>query len=178
METTITLKNKIKAAREAIENGLPIIMQEAAQMARVLAERNIVEKGFGETYSTNEVPAFFFLGKELNEKGEKAIKDAQKSKKGLTWGAFREAQGLQSNHVDLHYSNEMFRGLSVTQVYRNGNKFFAVLGSTTETGKQKMEWNFKRYGDFLTKSLGDKEREILADLANEGIAEIIKNNLG
>ena len=75
------LKKRIAEAKKQILANMPRIVEEYAHTARVISERNIIEKGFGEDYSTNEVPAFFFLGKELNATGKSFVKKKIKENK-------------------------------------------------------------------------------------------------
>lgn len=174
MATITDLKNNLAKARKDIEASLPNIVREFAMSAKVLAERNIIEEGFGKEYSKNELPAFFFEGKELNNAGKAFIKKKKKAGEGLTWAALREAQGLPTDHVTLSYSNEMWRGVIVVEVQKNGTKIIAMLGSTTKSGKDKMQWNFERYGDFIMKALGAKEKGFLSEQATDDILQIIK----
>lgn len=177
MATITDLKNNLAKARKDIEASLPNIVREFAMSAKVLAERNIIEDGFGKTYSTNELPAFFFYGKELNNAGKSFIAKKKKAGEGLTWAALREAQGLPSDHVTLSYSNEMWRGIVVLEVQKSGTKIIAMLGSTTKSGKDKMRWNFENYGDFIMMALKLKEKEFLAEQATDDILQIIKRHI-
>lgn len=177
MPTITDLKAKLALARKDIEAKLPTIVSEFAHSAKVLAERNIINDGFGAEYSKNEVPAFFFLGKELNNTGKKFIQQKIKKGEGMTWMALRDAQGLPTDHVTLSYSNEMWRGIVVIEVKKPGTKIIAMLGSTTKSGKDKMMWNFDRYGDFILKALGLKEKDFLAEQATDDILTIIKRHI-
>lgn len=171
------LKKRIAEASKQILSELPRIVEEYAHTARVISERNIIDKGFGEDYSTNEVPAFFFLGKELNAQGKTFVKKKIKEKEGLNWSAFKEAQGLPTDHVTLSYTNEMWRGIVVLRVNVSGSKFVAILGHNNSAGKEKMGWNNKRYGDFIMKSLSKEDRKFLIELANDEIMAVIKRIL-
>lgn len=171
------LKKRIAEAKKQILANMPRIVEEYAHTARVISERNIIEKGFGEDYSTNEVPAFFFLGKELNATGKSFVKKKIKEKEGLNWSAFKEAQGLPTDHVTLSYTNEMWRGVGVLKVEVKGNTFIAILGHNNKAGKDKMGWNRERYGDFIMKSLSKEDRKFLIELANDEVMAIIKRIL-
>lgn len=157
--------------------AMPAIMQDYAYEARVLAERNILERGFGENYSTTEVPAFFFYGKQINAQGKQIVEKKKKEKEGLSWSAFKAAQGLPVDHVTLSYSNEMWRGLSVLEVRRDGDRFIAYLGGNNKDAQQKLNWNYARYGDFVKKGLSADDFEYLNNQAGDKIMKIIKRNL-
>ena len=177
MATIKELRESLASARKEIEAQLPKIVSEMAHSAKVLAEKNIINDGFGAEYSKNEVPAFFFLGKELNNSGKAFIQKKIKNGEGMNWMALREAQGLPSDHVTLSYSNEMWRGILVLNVEKSGTKFLAMLGSTTISGKDKMAWNYERFGDFIIMALGLKENEFLAEQAIDDVLTIIKRYL-
>lgn len=176
---TITdLRKFLAKARREVEAALPSIVRDFAHSAKVISERNIIEKGFGETYSSTEVPAFYFYGKEINQKGKSEREKRSKKKETMSWAQFRSAQGLPDDHVTLSYSNEMWRGTNVVGAEKIGNVYYSILGSTTESGRNKLQWNFERYGNFMLKGLSKKDEAFLVnDVAIEPILEIIKKNL-
>lgn len=153
---------------------LPTIYEECAKEfslnVKALAVSNITnsgvkdESGSAEVYSENEVPAFWFRGKELNASGisfldglpkiKKTSKEGKEYESQFTnWGDFREAQGLQKRFVDLSYSNEMWRGMLPGDVEVIGNKYISPLGHTNRAGQDKMNWNYHRYGNFIMQSI-------------------------
>ena len=170
-------KKRLRLLKKVVYERMPNIIEDYAHEASILSERKIIDSGFGEDYSTNEVPAFFFLGKELNAGGKKIIKEKSKKKEGLNWSGFRAAQGLPNDHVTLSYSNEMWRGLSIIKVEKKGGKFIAYLGGNSKASKDKLTWNFERYGDFIKKGISDSDMKYLNDEANKKILKIIKENL-
>jgi hypothetical protein len=90
--------------RKEMEQELKSIAVEMANSAKAIAERKIIDKGFGEKYSEAGAPAFFLLEKTLNNKGKAFLKKKIKNKELATWRELREAQGLQGDYVDLYYS--------------------------------------------------------------------------
>ena len=64
MPTLRDLINNLKA----IEKELPEILRQSATVmahdGKALAERIIIDKGFGESYSTKEIPSYWLYGKE------------------------------------------------------------------------------------------------------------------
>lgn len=173
------LRDKLRALQSNLEGSLLLAAERVADVARVLAERNAHEQGFGAQYSKNEVPAFWFEGKELNAGGRSAIEKAKKANNGLlSWGGFREAQGLPVAFVDLTYSGEMWRGMRVVEVRREGDKFVARLGHTNKEGQNKMNWNAARYGGFFLKLLTQTNRDFLAKYAADETVKAIKQTMG
>jgi hypothetical protein len=183
------LKERIKQIREAVEGKLPDIAVTLTLSAKALAERNIKDKGFAAMYSVNKIPAWFLHGKELNASGTKFLenhgvnpqtgaqgegKKKRRKKKGdpdpghfdttTNWKEFRAAQGLQTDHVDLSYSNKMWANMQPVKVEQRGAIILAPLGATNVEAQDKMNWNRERYGDFIGKGLTDKDRETLTDV--------------
>lgn len=190
----------LKAKLHQIRDQLPSYLLEAATSVsltgKALAERTIKDKGFGATYSLQEVPVWFFSGKELNASGKAYIETKQgkgkKKKKKLeniteadlydgmgTWKEFREAQGLQTGHVDLTFSGKMWAGMFPREAYQNGNLFIAPLGHNNKEGQNEMNWNRDRYGDFVGKALTGDNYKIMADIGVQELMRLIveRNNL-
>lgn len=191
-------KKKLKQIEEAVFQKMPEIAITLTLSAKALAERNIKEKGFGFKYSQNKIPAWFLHGKELNQKGTKFLEDRgvhpdtgaqgegkkKRRKKGETadpghfdkttnWGEFRSAQGLQTDHVDLSYSNKMFANMQPVHPYVSGYIYYAPLGATNTEAKDKMNWNRERYGDFIGKALTENDRNTLTEVVVGEILSVI-----
>lgn len=171
------LINQLKAVRDE----LPAVLSDAAtsmsMTAKALAERTIKDKGFGDEYSLSQLPLWFLKGKQLNNRGIKYIeqqyKDASKSKEAPTgnWREFRQAQGLQTNYVDLTYSGKMWAGMFPQEVQVDGYKYIAPLGNNSQEGQDKMNWNYERYGDFIGATLTGENFDLLVQV---GIDEIVR----
>lgn len=165
----------IKALTE-INDSIDEVMSDAvivtAGDAKALAERTIIEEGFGAKYSNKEFPAVFFYGRELNAKGRSYLDATLEDPEGdgmTNWKQFRQAQGRQGEHVDLNYSTKMWQGLRPsTDVEIKGNLYFTRLVHNNKEGQNKLNWNFERYGDFIGKALEGKE-ELLSEVAEEVI---------
>lgn len=169
---------------KALETRLPEVATGLSLTAKALSERTIREKGMGETYSTNEVPAFFFEGKALNAAGEafidSKVKAEKKEDRYTNWGELRQAQGLQVAHVDLGYSNKMWAGMTPLEVVRSGFIFRAPLGGNNTEVQNKMDWNRDRYGNFVERVLTPSDYELMQEYVTTEISEIIveiKQNL-
>lgn len=183
------LKERLKQIREAVEAKLPDIAVTLTVSAKALAERKIKDKGFAAVYSTNKIPAWFLHGKELNAAGTKWLenhgvnpttgaqgegKKKRRKKKGdpdpgsydtlTNWKEFRNAQGLQTDHVDLSYSNKMWANMQPVRVEQKGAIIVAPLGATNKEAQDKMNYNRERYGDFIGKALDDEDRQTLTEV--------------
>lgn len=185
--------------KEAVNAKLPDIAMVLVITAKGMAERAIREKGFGYKYSENRIPAWFLHGKELNGSGlayleKHGVKSdgtqgegkKKRRKKGetadpgrydttVTWGEFREAQGLQSMFVDLGYSNKMWADMSPVEIRQEAEGIVrALLGARTRENQDKMNYNRERYGDFIGKALGKGAREILTDVIIDEVEQVLK----
>ena len=191
-------KNKIDQVREAVRQKLPDIAVTMTLSAKGIAERKIKDKGFARQYSQNKIPAWFLHGKELNAAGTKFLenhggktdasqgegKKRRRKKKGdpdpgnydtlTNWGEFREAQGLQSDHVDLSYSNKMWANMQPIRLEQKGDRYLAPLGATNTEAQDKMNYNRQRYGDFIGAVINDEERDALGEVVLNEVSEVIK----
>lgn len=153
-----------------LQNGIHTICinaaRELALNTKAMAERNIRDSGVkddsgdSQDYSKNEVPAYWFRGKELNNNGTvfldslptitKIDKEGKEYEASYTtWGDFRAAQGLPNAFVNLSYSNEMWRGMLPGDVSVEGKRYVSRIAHTNQAGQEKMNWNYARYGNFL-----------------------------
>lgn len=171
------LINQLKRVREELPAALAETATSMSMTAKAISERTIKDKGFGAQYSYAEYPVWFLKGKQLNAKGLKYIqqkeREADKNDEFATgnWREFREAQGLQTKHVDLTYSGKMWAGMFPQEVQISGYKYIAPLGNNTQEGQDKMNWNFERYGDFIGETLTGENLDILYRVA---IDELIR----
>jgi hypothetical protein len=176
----------LKAFTQGLRNAITELKAEAPKLVRVAAmdsvatvERRIKEKGFGKEYSKKGVPAFFFHGKELNSKGKRFLEDDNyfSDKDDLvTWAEFRSFQGLQSDHVDLSYTNRMWTGISVLGVTEvSPGTYQAQVGGTDKEVDDKIRWNMERYGDFLQPT--ETEQSELLEDTKMAILDILNKHL-
>lgn len=186
-------KKRIAQIREALNERLPAIAETLALAAKGMAERRMKAEGFGVLYSNNPVPAWFFHGKELNQRGTKFLEQRgvdpgtgiageakkKRKKKGepaeqypttATWKEFRAAQGLQTAFIDLSYSNKMWANMQPVKVENRGQIVVALLGATNREAQNKMNWNRERFGDFILKSLNEEDGRVLGEVA---ISELV-----
>lgn len=165
------------AALKQLKNELPEVLGSTAESmaatAKALAQLTIEKEAILGRYSTGVVPAFWLHGKELNTRGtsflSKVMKSKDPSNRVANWAQLRAAQGLQTNHVDLTYSGEMWRGL-MPQPYRvDGTMYYSDLAHNNKAGQDKLNWNRQRYGNFVMKALNtvDNQEAIKAVLNEE-----------
>lgn len=164
--------NSVNSFLGEINNQIPIINATLAQSGLSLIHDRILNEGIqGQSYSINLLPAYFFTGKSISAAGEAKVKAKNKANKykGISYTEFREANNLQTTHVDLKVSGDMWRDMAVLENNQSGFKITTVVGSKgsiTYKGGQKTsdiaDYNFKRYGDFLTPT---KEEETILDNA-------------
>lgn len=168
----------LKAKLEAIQADMPAMLLQVATVvsltAKALAETTIQNKGFGAMYSDTKVPAWFMTGKELSGAGKAFIEKKEEENEYTNWKEFREAQGLQTNFVDLTYSVEMWSGMFPKDPIQNGTKFLAPLGHNNTAGQDKMNWNRKRYGDFIGKALAGENFDTMGKTAIDEFSRLIK----
>lgn len=182
MSDLADLIKQLKAFRDAIPEVMPQVATSVSMSAKALAERTIKDKGFGFMYSQVDVPAWFFKGKELNKRGlayiESLEKNADDENPALTnWGEFRSSQGLQSKFVDLTYSGKMFASMYPQDVQIDLFKYVAPLGSTNKEGRDKMNYNYERYGDFIGEALKGDNEDILYNVAYDELVRLLDEKL-
>ena len=182
-EDISVLIQKLEEFRDMLPTVLPDVATSVSMAGKALAERVIKEKGFGDTYSTKKVPAWFMEGKTLNGKGVAYLKgleeQATEAEPAETnWSELRAAQGLQTGYVDLSYSNKMWAGMFPQEVQVNLFEYVAPLGNNTTEGQNKMNWNFERYGDFIGKVLTGDNRDIMYDVAYDELVRLMDDKLG
>jgi hypothetical protein len=202
MPTINELRERLKQCQDAIRAKLPELAETLTLTAKAIAERRIKQEGIGETYSTNEVPAWFFHGKELNgagvtwlkqhgvndegKGGEATHSKGKKRKKGQaeapvdrlgTWGEFRAAQGLQNTHKDWSYSNKMWAGMGPLAVIIENGVYSAPLAGLNKEAQDKMNWAHAATPDFVGRALKPEDRALMGEIVVEGVLETIKQTL-
>lgn len=64
-------------------------------------------------YSNKPAPAYLYLGKSRNNRGESAIRQRTKKKQGVSYREFRELNGLNANKKNFEFTGEMWQGFGV-----------------------------------------------------------------
>lgn len=179
------------------QNELLLINARIARSALSLIRDRIINKGLDHTgkplgkYSTHPLPTFFFAGKTLGSGGDKRLKTIEKQNRkvginGVSYEQFRDANNLQTNHVDLKFSGDMWRDIDVLQTTIEGGIIKTIVASkdsitkkngkgTITTGKE-AEYMAAKYGDFL--AVNEEEKGILLDALDEELQILVDKVFG
>jgi hypothetical protein len=166
---------KLNHFRTDLNSNLEAIVTEMANNAKALAQRNIIDKGLtGREYSRAGVPAYWLLPKALNQAGVKFVKSKIKSKEPIAWRDLRDAQGMQTAHIDLYYSGEMFQMMGVVETRIEGDKVTAVIGGLNQSAQDKMDWNHYHFGDFIEDHIDASDYDFILQLMDDRINTLLK----
>lgn len=182
MEDLDSLINKLKQVRQELPEVLGLTAESMAGTAKAVAQLTIENEAILGQYKDGVVPAAWFEGKELNARGTSFIAKKMESKNKTdqltNWKEFRAAQGLQTDHVDLTFTGEMWRGLLPQPFQVDGNKYYSVLAHNNKDGQNKLNWNRQRYGDFISKALNTPDnKNLLTGIAQEEILRFLDKYL-
>lgn len=174
--------SKLEVAEQRLTDGLVAIAEEAALNTKALVVRRIQSQGVGE-YSEKKMPTFFFMtenGSPDNRKtktnsGSKFIADAAVENKMINWADIRDAEGLQTDYVDLTFTGETFRDLNIIGVNVQRGRVTAILGCSRQETIDKLRWNVERYGNFMDPT--PEERAQIVAIINTRAATLLKNIL-
>lgn len=173
---------KIDLIISSLDAELQKASEEFAMSALGLVVNRIQQEGIpGRKYSTNKLPAFWFEDKALNGGGRALVEKHMKKKErafykmvgekvrnnkaidemenGISYDEWRQANGLQVNHVDLTFSGRMMQNLGVLGTKRNGNIWVTVIGGTNAEVIMKLEYTTKMFGKWLKPT--DQEKDLL-----------------
>lgn len=67
----------------------------------------------------------------------------------VNWKGLRAAQGLPTSKVDLTYTGRMFQNIGIIDNRVIGLNYQATIGGLDTETRNKLMWNFARYGNFL-----------------------------
>lgn len=162
MATLDDLRQRLRTMQETFMVKLEELAEQAALAAKALAERNILEKGVGEPYSTKLVPVFFLEGKEINQGGttflmtkkkpaeeRKKIRQANKVEKAAAKQAGRKPSLLDVPPRDDDAELVNWKGLreaeglqtSVKDLHHSG-RMFSSMGVAEVTREGKIIWAY------------------------------------
>jgi hypothetical protein len=165
-----------------IAEAYPDILQSVGKDAQFLIRNRIQETGVDATgkklpsYSTVEVPTFFYFRKATNQSGRDIIKQRNKEKRGLSYRDFKAANNGAASveNTNLTFTGDMWRGFQQTFAGIKGGEFVVTLSGKNKGSEDKIEWNSERYGDILR--LSAEEEKFLSEAFDEALQEIIDKN--
>lgn len=173
--------NSVNSLLANVSSELPIINARITLSGLSLINNRILNDGIpGASYSTNLLPSFFFTDKSISTGGEARVKAKVKANKGkgISYVDFRDANNLQTSHVDLRLSGDMWRDAGVTSNQQFGfrNSTVAEFRGTIKyangkTTSEIADYNAERYGDFLTPT--SQEETILDEALDDEIQQLI-----
>lgn len=133
----------------------------------IIRLENLGEDGTGKklgNYSTNPLPTFFYLHKSKGTKGadsavEALIKQKKKAEgenfKGISYKEFRQANGLETNFVNLSFTGETLGDIAVLSSIAEGFVVTTTVGSNAAHSKQKFKADGTVNGSITTAKVLD-----------------------
>jgi len=160
-----------------ITKELPAINARIAVTALSVIKDRIWNEGLSGSYSTNQIPFFYKKGGkviapyssgEINKGAQDKIASAKKAgKKTLSYKEWREFNNLQTDHIDLKFSGDMWRDINVVSSELRGNDAVTIVTATNQIKRKGgqstseiMSFNAEKYGDFMTLT-SDEEADIV-----------------
>lgn len=192
------LKDKTDKFVALLMKEVPRINEGLALNAYALIKDRIQNEGLtGESYSTNEIPLFFRKGGKTiapfsnakNKAGEnfflKKVKTNAKLPKneqeGISYKEWREANNLQSNHVDLKFTGETWKDIGVVKTIVSHDKITTTVGAKNTkvrkygtTTSEVLEGLGDRYGNFLQPT--KEQEEMLTKALEQKITNLINKS--
>lgn len=154
------LVNSLRLLKDDILTSRETVAVQIASNLLAQVENRIIQKGEDADgvkfpgYSTTPVPKFFFYGRSRNNGADTRVRKAKT--KTLSYKEFRGLNNLQTQHVDLYFTGEMWNhtGVEITK------RLFAftqvsIKGKTKEA-QNKIGWNSERYGGYILKPQKDE----------------------
>lgn len=155
---------RLKSLQSKVKDILPVLTLQGAQTGVSIVKDRSIEEGIYKdglddnyvAYSANLIPTWFFKGKERNQAGRKYI---QENPLG-NWKGFRNAQGLDSDNVNLSYTNRMWTsyGSQIKVVQYGPGVFRAIVDASDDEERKKMAYNVERYGNFMVPTEDERLR--------------------
>lgn len=188
--------DKVRVLLSTAQTEFPAINARLAKSALSLIKDRIINEGVNAKgskfpkYSTQPLPAFFFIGKGLGSGADKKMEAELKSQRkagvknpGVSYEQWRDINNLQTDHVDMKFTGETLKDLDVLETRTEGNVIITVVASkdsiTRTNGKKTIttgkitEHLAERYGDFL--ELSEKETEAIEEAFNEEVQQLFES---
>jgi hypothetical protein len=123
--------------RAGLEAGQAIV----AQIASRIRQKGEDEQGAPFTpYSTNQIPAWFYIGKSRNSGADSAVKQKAKRRETISYKEFRQLNGLKTERKNYEFTGELFRDFKVLNVTSSGTVLTIEYGGATKQAADKLEW--------------------------------------
>jgi len=155
--------NNLDQFLNVFSNELPVIMSEGAVQMKTDIQDRIQERGLdgqnaplkfegGTPYSEKDIPAFFYKSpktEKLVASADKYIDEQIDAGEGISYKDWRNANNLQTDHVDLTFTGNMWKGIGLTSVKSGQNIAIVTVSSKDNESEDKLFFNSARYGDIL-----------------------------
>lgn len=130
-------------------------------------------------YSTNDLPAWYYLGKSRGEQlaggsktytrsgysppFKKMVARQAKAGKGFahqgwSYKEWREANNLQTDHKDFSFTGKMWKNIKIKLVRSRTGELQYYIGPNAPDEKQKLEWNEAQQGEILALSTSEQNK--------------------
>ncbi len=180
---TAELRQSLAQIKSEILSALPPEGAKAGADAAALVEDRIVTTGRDSKgqalspYSTKKVPAFFYMGRSRNNRGEAAIKAKAKQKEGVSYRDFRELNGLNTTPKNLQFTGEMWQGFGVVSVRQVTAGVVEVeIGGKVERTDRLLGYHSTREKTQISAPSEEEIKMVLQGI-NERFNAIVKRNL-
>jgi hypothetical protein len=144
IEETIARLEKLN---ELIIQNIPDMTQLAAVQSKSLIQERIQEFG-------------------LN------AEEAELGSYSESYKKIRNKKGLQTKHVDLTNSGQMWRATRVVKSEQVGKRYEVSVAGGDSTAQNKLNYNSERYGDVLRTS--NEEELKMSQVIDDRLSELIK----
>lgn len=124
------------------------------------------------SYSTTQVPAYWFAARSLNQ----AAKAKLKKRKTASYKDFRRFNGLPVNYTNLTVTGGMWRATGAEVRSSDALRTVAEISGTNPRAVKLLGFNSIRYGNVLR--ISQREREILQEANKQRVLKIIRQQLG
>lgn len=147
--TLETLISRLSDLEKDLQSKAPSILMSSGKAFLEAKKRQILSSGVGR-YSSKKFYPSALKGKELTSSGRSFIEEKIKSKTKINWASLRKAEGLQTSYVDLYYSGHMWNSTIAKKANSSTYVFYITIGAKNKLAQKKLNYNFERYGDFLS----------------------------
>ena len=120
---------------------------------------------------TSAVQAKSLIQERIQELGLNA-QEAELGSYSPAYAKKRAKKGFQTNHIDLTYTGQMWRGTRVTDSSPSGNRYEVSVAGGNPDAQAKLNYVSDRYGDVLQTSSSEEKK--LSQFIDDRLNELIK----